>query len=109
MHITPVCTFLCPGFMVKFKGARTVTVKQFEKFSLNLSISLFVILVNLFHPQSAYEVKNNCSIFERLLIKKSGVYLFGISFFVLEIFAYLYYANEETDDVIDRSTKTIKY
>ena len=30
-------------------------------------------------------------------------------FFVLEIFAFLYYANEESDDVINRSTKTIKY
>ena len=59
---------------------------------------------------SAYEVKNNCSLFERLFkVKKSGVFLFGISFFVLEIFAFLYYANEESDDVIDRSTKTIKY
>ena len=34
-------------------------------------------------------------------MKKSGVFLFEISF--------LYYANEESDDVIDRSTKTIKY
>ena len=59
---------------------------------------------------SAYEVKNNCSLFERLFkVKKSGVFLFEISFFVLEIFAFLYYANEESDDVIDRSTKTIKY
>ena len=59
---------------------------------------------------SAYEVKNNCSLFERLFkVKKSGIFLFGISFFVLEIFAFLYYANEEGDDVIDRSTKTIKY
>ena len=42
-------------------------------------------------------------------MKKSGAFLFGISFFVLEIFASLHYANEESDDVIDRSTKTIKY
>ena len=49
------------------------------------------------------EVKNNCCLFERLFkVKKSGV-------FVLEIFAFLYYANEESDDVIDRSTETIKY
>ena len=59
---------------------------------------------------SAYEVKNNCSAFERLFkVKKSAIFLFGISFFVLEIFAFLYYANEESDDVIDSSTKTIKY
>ena len=39
----------------------------------------------------------------------NGVFLFEISFFVLEIFTFLYYANEGSDDVIDRSTKTIKY
>ena len=37
-------------------------------------------------------------------VKKSGVFLFGISFFGLEIFTILYYANEESDDVINRST-----
>ena len=59
---------------------------------------------------SAYEVKNNCGLFERLFkVKKSGVFLFGISFFVFEIFTFLYYANEESDDVINSSTKTIKY
>ena len=42
-------------------------------------------------------------------VKKNSVFLFGISFFVIEIFRFLYYANEENDDVIDRSTKTIKY
>ena len=59
---------------------------------------------------SAYEVKNNNSLFERpFKVKKNGVFLFGISFFVLEIFRFLYYANEGSDDVIDRSTKTIIY
>ena len=42
-------------------------------------------------------------------VKKNGVFLFGISFFVLEIFTFLYYANEESDDVIDRSTKTVQH
>ena len=55
-------------------------------------------------------VKNNNALFERpFKVKKNGVFLFGISFFVLEIFTFLYYANEGSDDVIDRSTKTIKY
>ena len=59
---------------------------------------------------SAYEVKNNSCLFERLFkIKKNGVFLYGISFFVLEIFTFLYYANEESDDVIDRSTKTVQH
>ena len=56
------------------------------------------------------EVKNNSYLFERHFnVKKNGVFLFGISFFVLEIFAFLYYANEGSDDVIDRSTKTVQH
>ena len=34
-------------------------------------------------------------------------FLFAIYFFVLEIFTFLHYANEEIDDVIDGSTKTV--
>ena len=30
-------------------------------------------------------------------------------FFVLEIFTFLYYANEGRNDVIDRSTKTVQH
>jgi len=53
----------------------------------------------------AYAVKNNCCLFERLLkIKKNGVSLFGIPSLVLEISTFLYYANEENDDVISTST-----
>ena len=55
-------------------------------------------------------MKNNCCLFERLFrVKKNGVFLFGISFFVLEIFTYLYYANEESDDLIGVSTKTAQH
>ena len=36
-------------------------------------------------------------------------FLFGISFSFLEIFTFLYYANEGSDDVIDRSTKTVEH
>ena len=50
----------------------------------------------------------NC-LFERLFkVQKNGVFLFGISFFVLEILTFLYYANEGSDDVIDRSTRTVQ-
>ena len=46
---------------------------------------------------------------ERLFtIKKNSVFLFGISFFVLEIFMFLFYVNEESDDVIGRFTKTVQ-
>ena len=53
-------------------------------------------------------MKNNCFLFERLFkVKKGGVFLFGISFFVLEIFAFLYYdmvdaMNSLIRDCIDR-------
>ena len=48
-------------------------------------------------------------LFERLFkLKKNGIFLFRVSFFVLEIFTVLYYTNGESDDVINSSTKTIK-
>ena len=42
-------------------------------------------------------------------MKKNGVYLFDISFIVLEIFTFLYYANEEGDDFIGGSTETAQH
>ena len=74
-----------------------------------LNSQSFVSKSFLFH-ESAHEVKNDCCLFERLFkVKKNGVFFFGISFFVLEIFTFLYYANEGRDDVIDRSTKTVQH
>ena len=59
---------------------------------------------------SAYEVKSNCCLFERLFkVKKNDVFLFGISFFVTEIFTFLCYANKESDDVIGGSSTTVQY
>ena len=47
-----------------------------------------------------YKVKINCCLFERILeIKKNGIFRFERSF-VAEIFMFLCYANEESDDVI---------
>ena len=47
----------------------------------NVSFQFLMILYG------AYGAKNNCCLFERLLkVKKNGVLLFGISFFVLGIF-----------------------
>jgi len=54
---------------------------------------------------SAYEVKNNSCPCERpLKVKKNGASPPGTSFFVLEIFTFFYYANEEINDVIGVST-----
>ena len=55
-------------------------------------------------------MKNNISLFERLFQKnKNDIFLFGISFFVLEISTFFYYANEESDGVIRFTTKIVKY
>ena len=55
-------------------------------------------------------MKNNWCLFERFFnVKKNAVFLFGSSFFVLEIFTFLYYANEVSDDVIGGSTKTAQH
>jgi len=56
---------------------------------------------------TAYEMKNNCSLFERLFKKKNDIFLFGISFFVLEILTFFYYA-KESDSVIGCATKIAK-
>ena len=37
------------------------------------------------------------------------MFLFGISFFVTEIFTFLCYANKERDDVIGGSSKTVQH
>ena len=54
---------------------------------------------------SAYEVKNNCCLFERLFkIKKNGTFLFGISFFVLEVFTFFIMQLRKSDDIINGFT-----
>ena len=58
---------------------------------------------------SAYEVKNNLCLFEKpFKIQKDGIFLFEISFFVLEILRFFYYANYISDDVILFATKKWK-
>jgi len=43
---------------------------------------------------SAYDVKNNLCLFESpLKIQKNGNFLFEISYFVLEMLTFFYYAN----------------
>ena len=54
-------------------------------------------------------MKNNLCLFESpFKIQKNGVFLFEISFFVLEISTFFYYANLISDDVILRATKMWK-
>jgi len=49
-------------------------------------------------------------LFEGLFgVGKSGVFLFGVSFFALEIFPFSYYANEEGDDVMGGSSKAAQH
>ena len=63
-----------------------------------------------FGPQVKFSGWNtdNCCLFARLFkVKKNGVFLFGISFLFLEIFTFLYHANEDSDDVIGGSIKTV--
>ena len=42
-------------------------------------------------------------------MKKNGAFLFGISFFALEIFTFLCYANEESDDIRGGSTVIVQH
>ena len=57
---------------------------------------------------SAYEVKNNLCLFEGPFKIQNGVFLFEISFFVLEISTFFYHANLISDDVILFATKKWK-
>ena len=59
-------------------------------------------LIGLPYEKSAYEMKNNCCLFERLFkIEKNGIFLFGKSIFVVfGILMFLYYSNYESDDII---------
>ena len=58
---------------------------------------------------SVNEVKKGAFLKRFFKIKKNRVFLFGLSFFFLEIMTFLYYANEENDDVLNCSTKTLQY
>ena len=54
-------------------------------------------------------MKSNLCLFERpFKIQKNVVFLFEISFFVLEIWTFFYYANLISDDVISFATKKWK-
>jgi len=54
-------------------------------------------------------MKNNLCLFERpFKIQKNGVFIFDISFFVLEILTFFFYANYISDDVILNATKKWK-
>ena len=104
----PYCLGIC--YIVYFKIKNSLTNPHhtyFENLAVKTwnsslySIGVLFCKINL----SVYEVKNDCCLIERLFkVKKNGVLLFGISFFVFEIFTFSCYANEESDDVIGGST-----
>ena len=55
-------------------------------------------------------MKNICSLFDRLFQNDDNdIFPFGISFFVLKILTFLYYANLESDDITRFATKIVKY
>ena len=85
-------------------------IKMFTQFTVLTPTGQLKTFIFKIWAFSVYEVKNNCCLFERLFkVRKIGVFLFGISLCVFEIFTFLYYANKKSDDVINSSTKTIKY
>ena len=98
---------------------RIVTLQR-ERFRLHVAIWAYSSGIehnenkynnqNISHKSlSAYEVKNNLCLFEMpFKIQKNGVFLFEISFFVLEISTFFYYANQICDDVILFATKKWK-
>ena len=60
--------------------------------------------------KSAYEVKNNCYLFERLFkVKKNGVFLLEISFFLCRDIYVFVLCKWASDDVIGGSTKTVQH
>ena len=65
-----------------------------KSFGNDIFVNHHIIGFDSFCSPSVYEIKNNCSLFETVFkIKKNGVFLFGISFFVLQTLPFLYYAN----------------
>ena len=62
--------------------------------------------------KASYNMKNSICLFERLFkVQKIGIFLFGISFFFLdlEILTFLYYTNWESDDITSLQLKIVKY
>ena len=62
-----------------FRNLSTKDPKSKRQLLMNLTRSSHDKIRNL--DLSAYEVENNCCLFERLIkVKKNGLFLFGISF-----------------------------
>ena len=80
-------------------------LKSFDIFLTYTPIVTYVVNCN-----GAYEVKKDSFLFERLFkVKKNAVFILAISFLFLEIYTFLYYANEESDDVIGGSPQTVQH
>ena len=57
---------------------------------------------------SAYEVKN-AAYLKAFESKEDWRFPFMNILFVMEVFTFLYYANEESDDLIGGSSKTVEH
>ena len=69
---------------------------------------LYNFWTSLLVLSTSHKVKNNCCLFVRLFkVKKNDIFFFGIPLFILEIFMFLYYANKESDDIMDSPTKQL--
>ena len=62
----------------------------------------------LFLQEVTFYIFRKCKFERPFKIQKNGVFLFEISFFVLEILTFFYYANQISDDVILFATKNGK-
>ena len=51
----------------------------------------------------------NCLFLRLFIVKKNGIFFFSNIFFRIAIFTFMYYANEESDDVIGGSIKAVQH
>ena len=99
-----------PGLNWKVKK-KCKHVNRIRTHSVSRSVNRFLVVILLPSMTTSCRFKclptfrgsfnnNDCLIGKLFKVKKNGVFRFGISFFVLEIFTFMYYVIEESDDVI---------
>ena len=79
-------TFLYFGKVVVYERWSLTRGGHKGRFDCTNCVNSSLVAIVIMGLSSAYEVKNNCCIFERVFrVKTNGTFFFGISFFVLEI------------------------